>query len=79
MNPMSTAPKNKVIILVMPGGLERLADYWDCKWMRDDPGCDDVDDCWMPLGEDQMYDGTDHIELGEPVGWKPFTIEETSG
>lgn len=62
--PMETAPRNGNVILLMPDGTERHAEYYDCTWLREGPHADpECTDCWIT-------DENDHIELDEPRGWR---------
>lgn len=67
MQPMSTAPRDKDILVLGPKGWRRVW-FWDCQWLREPflgmPGDPSVSDCWHgPHGDD--------IELNEARGWKP--------
>lgn len=48
--------------------------YYDCAWMRHDPDCDDVEDCFLS----GYADGKDHIEIRDIEAWRPATLRQIS-
>lgn len=64
MQPMSTAPRDRVIVVKGRGVGWRRAYYLDCAWLRDDEP--DIADCW------RIDDGQGNcIELADALGWRP--------
>lgn len=66
MLPMSTAPKDRDIIVRTWFGDVRVH-FVDCGWLREQEP--DVADCWRPVGGNGLDD--DDIELADALGWMP--------
>lgn len=69
MQPMSTAPRDRDILVLGPKGWRRVW-FVDCEWLRKGPpGDPSIADCWRGY-----YTGD--IEMHEARGWKEARTSE---
>lgn len=64
MQAMSTAPKDRTILVKARGIGWRRAYFLDCAWLRDEEPT--IGDCW------RLDDGSGNdIEMADAIGWRP--------